>query len=246
MSLLRHHQLLMNSSQSQSGTWDETVAALPALWAWWKLDEPAGAAWAIDSSGNGRNGEYTAAGTSGAGLYGGSAASRLTLGSRIDLQSYTISGGVFKFSMFAFINHPAALGIRSILSADGGLRAWQWRLNEAGFAEFLTIANPADPHFQSGLTNLKDGQPHMVAVVYDTSLALGTGRVKHYVDGLEDTASYSAQSFVMPTGNASPGIGGRNGSDNRELWGGAMDEVVIVNDALSAAQIANLWAVRNL
>lgn len=60
-------------------TWNAAMAALPGLWGWWKLDETAtisGAA--ADSSGNGRNGTYGAAGTRGTGLISASGPASLS------------------------------------------------------------------------------------------------------------------------------------------------------------------------
>lgn len=234
-------------ASAPASTWNEAVAALPNLWGWWKLDETAGnGVTAEDASGNERDGTYTAAGTHGSsGLFAGSAASQTTLGGRIILPTYP-TAAVPAFTLLAMVQATSSGSEEQIISADNGsgYRAWQFRKRSASSnrLEFVTISPSVTT--TTGATTFNDGDPHLAAVVFDQSLAAGDGRVKLYLDGALDGQSTTAIT-ITGSGSAPVGIGTRGANSINGLWGGAMDEAIIVDGALSAAQIAALWAVRN-
>jgi hypothetical protein len=225
-----------------AATWNATVAALPGLWGWWKLDETAGAAVsAPDSSGNGRNGTYNAAGTQTSGLFSGSSSSQATLGSRITIPAFTIPATP-QFTLGAFIRTTAGATEQQVIGADGG--KFQWRKNTStGAMEFITIAPSVTT--TTAATAINDGISHLVMMVFDQTLAAGSGRVKLYRDGVLDGQSSTA--ITITTGAASStALGARSNANNNGLWLGAIDECFICTSALSSTDVPNLWAARNI
>lgn len=224
--------------------WNAAVAALPNLWGWWKLDETAGAAVvAADASGNSHNGSYTAAGTQSAGLFAGSSVAQASLGGRVNLPSYTLAAAPV-FSIGAMIRANATASVQSILSSDvTGNRKWQFT-KSAAHVLGLTIVTPT-PVGIVGTTSINDGNPHFVVMVFDQTLAAASGRAKIYLDGSLEVASSTAITMSGSSGTV-PAIGSRNNTATQELWRGAIDECFIVDGAISSANVAALWAARNL
>jgi hypothetical protein len=224
--------------------WNAAVAALPALWGWWKLDEIAAAAGvATDSSGNGRNGAYTAAGTQTSGLFAGSTAAQATLGGRVSLPSDNPT--VSALTIGAFIRTSTAGTEQQILSSHGsGTSAWQFRKNSsANSLEFITISPSVTT--TTAATSVSDGNSHLAIMVFDSTLLAASGRVKLYLDGVQDGASTG--SIVIGSGATSiqPAIGSRASNTNTGLWSGAIDECFICLSALSSSDVAALYAARN-
>lgn len=225
-----------------AASWNVTVAALAGLWGWWKLDETAGAAVsAPDSSGNGRNGTYNASGTQTSGLFSGSSASQATLGSRITIPAFTIPATP-QFTLGAFIRTTAGATEQQVIGADGG--KFQWRKNTStGAMEFITIVPSVTT--TTAATTIADGNSHLVMLVFDQTLAAGSGRVKLYRDGVLDGSSSTA--ITIAAGSAtSTALGARSNANNNGLWTGALDECFICNAALTSTDVANLWAARNI
>lgn len=230
-----------------SVTWDEHVAALPGLWGWWKLDEVASAGVvASDSSGNGRHGTYTSAGTQAAGLFAGSSQCQASIGGRIDVPDFTTTA-TMKFAVGALIKTTHAAGTeQQIFSADGGAnRVFQFFMSTGTKTLGATFISPAVSGI-TGLTPINDGNPHLAVLTWDETLPAADGRMKLYLDGVLDVKSTSAVTLT-PSMGANLSIGSRNGAANTGLWAGALDEAFFCKDAApSAADIAALWAARNL
>lgn len=224
--------------------WNTEMAALPGLWAWWKLDEVASVSGsAADASGNGRAGTYTAVGTHGAtGLFAGSSASQTTLGGRVNLPVFPLAASPI-FSVGAVVISDAVASLQSVLSADRATapRAWQFRKNTTHGMEFVAVNTGT---VLASPTSINDGQPHLVIAVYDQTLAAGSGRIKIYLDG-SLSASSTVASVVNGSISAQPAIGSRGSAAANEPWGGAMDECFLVDGALTSGQISALWATRN-
>lgn len=242
MSLLRHHQLLMRSSSQPSGSWNSTVANLPGLWAWYRLDELAGAGTAADSSSNGRDGTYTATGVrTTPGIFPGSTAYRSSLGGRVNLPTFPISDNP-QFSIVAWIISDGVNSIQSIVSADGGpRRTWQFRLYNANL-QFITFTSGGASQCNTPPLSELVGVPAMVAATYDHG---GLVRRALYVNGAQVITDTAGTLDTTPTPAAPVAIGARNNAGEIEPWGGGIDEVIITTTALSAAQISALWDARN-
>lgn len=238
----------MGSGGSAPGnTWNDAVAGLPNLWGWWKLDEvAANGVTAVDSSGNGRNGTYTASGTHGAsGIFAGSAASQTTIGGRINVPTYPVAATPV-FTLIAAVQTTLTEAVAHIMSADNGsgYRAWQFRKQSAtgNRIEFLTISPSVTT--TTGATALNDGNPHLAVVVFDQTVSAADGRVKIYLDGSLDGQSTTAIT-ITGSGSAPVAIGTRGNASTSQKWDAAIDECIILDGALSASDVANLWAVRN-
>lgn len=228
-------------------TWNDHVLALPGLWGWWKLDETAGAAvTATDSSGNGRHGTYTAAGTQAAGLFSGSSQCQATIGGRINVPDFTTTGAM-KFAVGACIKTTHALGAeQQIFSADGGgHRVFQFNKNTTHHALGVTLILPSVVSIV-GTTPINDDDPHWAVFVWDETLAAADGRIKIYLDGALEAQSTTAVTLTASM-LANLSIGTRNGDVSSGQWAGSLDEGIFCKDqAPTAAQIAAAWAARNL
>lgn len=230
--------MVQQASPPPASGWNASVLALPGLWGWWKLDETAGAAVsAVDSSGNGRHGTYTAAGTQTSGLFAGSSVAQATLGGRITVPAFNIPATP-QFTLGAFIRTTAGATEQQVIGADGG--RFQWRKNTStGAMEFITIVPSVTT--TTAATSIADGNPHLVMLVFDQTLAAGSGRVKLYRDGVLDGSSSTA--ITITSGAASStALGARSNANNNGLWTGAIDECFICTSALSSTDVANLWA----
>lgn len=239
-------RLMMAGGAGAPVTWNDHVLALPNLWGWWKLDETAGAAvTATDSSGNGRNGSYTAAGTQAAGLFSGSSQCQATLGNRIDVPDWAVPG-VPKFTVGAIIKTTHSAGAeQQIFSGDGsGARVFQFYKNTTTHALGVTFINPGVVSL-TGATAINDGNPHLAIFTYDESLSAAAGRIKIYLDGSLNVASTDNISLTSSV-TANLGIGARNGGLITGLWAGSLDEAFFCNGAISSTDVAALWAARNL
>lgn len=239
-----HHGLLLPGGSSLNG-WGTAVMALPSLWGWWKLDETAGAAVvASDSSGSGRHGTYTAAGTQGAGLFSGSTASQTTLGGQVTLPSYT-TPTTPQFTVGVMLKTTHALGAeQQILSADGGgNRIYQFYKDVSTHRLAFTTIFPSVTTTK-GATAINTGTSRLAIVVFDQTLAAASGRVKLYLDGVLDAQSTTAITISASQTNQF-GIGGRSGTVSSGLWLGSVDEAFICNGPISSVDVAALWAARN-
>lgn len=224
-------------------SWDNTVLA-HSPWGWWKLDEPTTSGTAADASGNGRDGTYTGAGSSGGspGLFSGSSSSVVMAGSTyIALPSWTLAANQ-AFTILAFLDFSSS-SLMQILSGDNtGSRRFQFRV-DVGKMGFVGFAGTAGIVGHVSATAANDGAPHMGALVVDPSLPDASGIVKMYLDGSVDYASTN-NSFAA-SGVANIAISSRSSVTITERFTGGMDEVVLIESALSAAEIAVLWAARN-
>lgn len=246
-----HQQMLLahGAGSGPPATWNLAMAGI-LPWGWWKLDETAGAAVsAPDSSGNGRNGTYTAAGSQTTGLFAGSTAAQLTLGGRVSLPSYT-TPATPAFTVGAVVRTSHVVNAeRQILSADTGSaggRIFQFRKDQGTGARCAqaVLITPSTV-VVTGTVPINDGNSHLVIFVFDQSLAAGSGRMKVYVDGVLDAQSNTAVTVTSAL-TCALGIGSRYGGANLGLWTESMDEGFFLDRAISSTEVANLWAARNL
>jgi len=233
-------------------SYDSLILAL-SPWGYWKLDENSMSAGgsAVDASGNARHGTYSPSPpTSVAGLFGSSPRAGTFNGANNDvgIPSYTLAASQ-KFSIVSFMQTSyASATAKHILSGDiAGSQRWQFRIS-SGKIQFITITPSVTT--TAGGTTVSDNLPHMVAVVFDPTLAAGAGRVKIYVDGVVDTnvganPNPSTSAITISAGSVAPGIGARNASTHQENWAGPLDNVALFDTDISAANIAALWAARN-
>lgn len=228
---------------ASSGGYAAKVLSLPNLWGYWKLDEvsPPTNTTAADSSSATHPGTYSGTWTDHAALFSGSVLGK-TAADRIALPNYTV-GATPKFSIGGFIqttyNSSTAA---NFLSADRTPtdRRFQFRM-VSGKMQFITILPSVTT--TEAPTAINDGNPHLVIMVFDESLAAGSGRVKIYIDGSLNVASTT--SITVSPGNSYPAISSLHSANNIGPWIGQMDDMFFVDGAISSTDVSDLWAARN-
>lgn len=240
MSIIAALAVQMADAPAPALTFDQTVVAL-SPWAYWKLEEttPASGASAPDASGNARNGTYEGSAANGAGVFAARPRSAALRGStQIRTPGLRITADVGQ-SGFLSVNLVDATGIKMLISADeSGARRWQLRHNGSSL-EFVgimpsvfTIAAP------SAFTV---GQSAMVGFVYDPALAAADGRLKLYLNGAVVAQSTTAVTLTPIAANFG-WIGARSGND---YLMGNVNSAMLFNKAISAAEVAAMWAARD-
>lgn len=239
-------QVLLGLSSAFTPPFDSVVLARTP-WGYWKMDETpitGGSTSASDASGNARDGAYIGSPWSTAGgLFASSTGCPTFNGSTnyVTLPNFTLATNQ-KFSIVGFIKtNYAAATAKSILSADiTGNRRWQLRIanGKVGFVTIMPSVTTTD-----SIATLSDNVAHMVAVVFDPTLAAGAGVVKIYVDGVLDNQSSTV--ITITAGTANPAIGSRSNQASQDNWTGNLDNMAFFDTALTAADITALWASRN-
>lgn len=141
------------------------------------------------------------------------------------------------FTVEAWIKTDASTGgYRQLISKlDGSFRGWGFQLINGEIEGYFISTYLSDNVYVSGNTNLTDNLWHHVAMVHD-----GAGKIKIYVDGVEETTSTIGAVSGSVTNSASARIGAydANGSPG-EYWDGNIDELRVWSTNLSASQIAS-------
>lgn len=220
-------------------------------WGYWKLDETGivTTASAADSSSNARHGNYVfGAGSPIANttaLYSGST-SAISIGgtdARVSLPSFALPVEASqKVSVVATIKSNRA-AITHILSADGAVRAWQFRHDASGEIQLVTIQGAVVISGNTAIANVNDNAAHMVGFTFDGSLA--TDKVKLYLDGSRVYSSGAANPRMPPSVSAPIAIASQNNTSNTGGGPNVVDEVALFASALTDADFADLWAERN-
>lgn len=215
-------------------------------WGYWKLNETSTPTSGTigDYSGNGRDGQFHTTGSwaPAAALFGGNDGSVAFSGMGAKAPSTTILATT-KVSVVAWIKTTSTATI-SILSSDSSAavhRLWQFRM-AAGKLQFVSIASSL---VVAGTASINDGNPHLVSFIYDPSVSNADGKLKLYIDGL--LAVKTAGAISTSGGTTFPGIGARSSNIeiNKEGFQGSISNAALFIDAaLSAADIADLWAAR--
>lgn len=238
--------------------WSDYVAAIPDLWAWWRMND------LTDSSGNGRT--LTTAGN----ITDASVATSLGLGllpfdqdgAQVFPASANLGQGVWLnspalgmtstqwtfFEIFSTTdtrvqqnNAVVRMGQYTYQSSSGAQYIWPWWQLSAAAASGTTIrtmtsAGYSDLPSGGTPTAVNDGNPHLYVVRSD-----GTSGVQ----GLVDLApgSVAATSF-SPGPLSSLSI---NGGTNGSAWtfSGRHDEFGVVAHYMTDQEIADLWAAYN-
>lgn len=218
-------------------------------WGYWRLNEtstPAGGA-VLDVSGNARHAAFNSTGSwsPGAPLFGGNSGSVAFAGTGAKCPTQTGITASTKFSVVAWVK-PSAASLMSILSSDSSAatyRLWQFRISAAGKLQYVSV--PSSQTVTSA-ASVNDGASHLVSFVFDPALSNADGKLKLYVDGELDTKTTGAISGAP--GAALPAIGARSSSTeitNEGFVGNISNAALFIGAALSAADIAALWAARN-
>lgn len=206
--------------------------------AYYRLGEASGTT-ITDSSGNSRNGTWTATPTQGVdGLILGDA------DDAVDMDGSTHYGQVTDaawmdsstIALEAWIKPDVVNAFGILLSRDNGnftgdnMRYWQLRVSDTGKAQFVFYASDGGAtQVVTGTTTMLVGQRYHVAATYDGSV----GRV--YLNGVQE-ASVSI-SGAIPTSTVAANVGiGRALVGTAFSYNGVLDEAAIYS-SLSAARV---------
>lgn len=212
-------------------------------WGYYKLDLT-GTSIGTDSSVNARHGTVGGSGVTGdqSPVFPGSTKSvSMATAGNVALPTFTTGAvGTNKFSLVHCFK-TTATAIQHLISADGSVRQWQWRMNN-GNIELVTFS----PAFADSIVwsaQLNDGQAHMVVLVMDDSLTAGQGTAKLYVDGIYYGKSTNVMK-VVPSNTAPPAIGSRANGTLAEMFTGNVDECAIIPFPMTQADVWKLWDAR--
>lgn len=135
-------------------------------------------------------------------------------------------------TLVAWVKPAAANGmLQSIISRGGA--SYRLFLDGTGHPRFANGAQPAGD--VTGTNRIDDGQWHQLVGVYD-----GTNSEFLYVDGQPAASTTNAAALVL--GNVNDlWIGGDPDSGAFQLFNGVIDEPAIFTNALSAAQVQQLF-----
>ena len=206
---------------------------------WWKLNEGTGTSFTgtvgpNGSAGAGANGYVTGA--------NGLATNAFDFGpENTALSDSSVTYGANVITVCYWVYHTTWGGVRTIISSKSDkTTANTWRIdNDEGSVNYVMQGTTVPNITRSTLAAPSNSAWHHYAVVFDASTA--TGAITIYVDGalaspaIVDTAKDGTSNFAA---NALR-VGNLNGT---EFWTGYMDDIRIYATALSAGQVAAIYA----
>lgn len=232
----------------QAGTFQATALAMGPS-GMWRHDEAAGTTM-VDSSGNGHHGAYTNGPTLlanpaiGAHVVG-NVGSAITLDATLSqFGSLGLAQGtaaivtaVFSVVQWYKGTMSGASNPMFICSDDAGAERWfQFRMSTTGKLEFICFDSALNPYTKTGAVTINDGAWHFLVGTFDVA-----NNVTIYVDGVQDGAAV-AGAAPHSTAVNKIGIGERFAGVDANFLTGTVDESIIYPYALTAAQVALLYA----
>jgi large repetitive protein len=211
---------------------------------YWRLGESDPSLPAADASGNGNDGTYNGGVTLGQpGAINGDPDSAVAFdGSTgyVDIPSTT--GGVFdlasNFSLEAWVINNGVMGFstgRIFANGVAGSRGFGWGILQSQAVRFTTYGIK---DFDSSQTVVPmDGAWHYVAVTFDS-----TATATFYLDGQLTDSITDDQARPARSSEFDLWIGD-NPSGPKNTFNGSIDEAAIYNYVLTAAQVANHYAI---
>lgn len=217
----------------------EVLARSP--YGYWRHGEASGTT-AADSSGNARDGTYTNGPTLGTtGLLTGDSDTAVTYASassqRMNVPDDNGLDGLTTFTIVALIKPTTVTGTPMIVGRDvnSGGRSFHFRL---GSSKLVFTRIPGSTVNATSATTLVANTQYHVAAVYD-----GTD-IRLYIDGALD-GTPAACTGSMGTSTTDLQIAHRRSSTTGapvDFYNGVLDEVAVFTTALSASDIAALYA----
>lgn len=218
---------------------NSTTPAPTADLLWWKLNEGTGTSFTgtvgpNGSAGIGANGYVTGA--------NGFATNAYDFGPENTASSdSSVTYGANVITVCYWVYHTTWGGVRTIISSKSDkTTANTWRIdNDEGSVNYVMQGTTVPNITRSTLAAPSNSAWHHYAVVFNASTA--TGAITIYVDGalaspaIVDTAKDGTSNFAA---NALR-VGNLNGT---EFWTGYMDDIRIYATALSAGQVAAIYA----
>ena len=217
-----------------TGGTDGSVSLPAGLVAWWKMDEAAGSATAVDSSGNGNNGTLTGLNAASAWTTGrtGGALKCDGSGAALVADSVSLDGIATGVTISAWVNRlSATTGFSAVLSRETGTTSGQYYWlglsgDNAGFYGSSGVFST---------TTVPIGTWTHLAATHDGS----TARI--YVNGSLVTSRASSDVFKADTSKLAI-CGNQNDASGTitERWDGLVDDLQLYSRALTATEIADL------
>ena len=217
-----------------TGGTDGSVSLPAGLVAWWKMDEAAGSATAVDSSGNGNNGTLTGLNAASAWTTGrtGGALKCDGSGAALVADSVSLDGIATGVTISAWVNRlSATTGFSAVLSRETGTTSGQYYWlglsgDNAGFYGSSGVFST---------TTVPIGTWTHLAATHDGS----TARI--YVNGSLVTSRASSDVFKADTSRLTI-CGNQNDASGTitERWDGLVDDLQLYSRALTATEIADL------
>jgi len=210
--------------------------------AYWKLDETSGAV-AADSSGNGRDGAYSASGLTLGGSFAPFVAPTFNgTNGIVNIHSASFNGA---FSgdvgtLLAFVRAGTA-GTRSIIRLNGTSPSALLINRIAGNQYLLRRTDDASTSLSVNRTAV-DAVWEMVALTYTRA----GDQLIGYANGAAATPLGGLDAFIGPLSSTGTLIGGTSTSGATARWLGEIAHVAIFPTALSAADIAAIYAASGL
>jgi hypothetical protein len=219
---------------TDTGGTDGSVSLPAGLVAWWKMNEAAGSATAVDSSGNGNNGTLTGLNAASAWTTGrtGGALKCDGSGGALVADSAGLDGIATGVTISAWVNRlSATTGFSAVLSRETGTTSGQYYWlglsgDNAGFYGLSGVFST---------TTVPIGTWTHLAATHDGT----TARI--YVNGSLVTSRASSNVFRADTSKLAI-CGNQNDTSGTitERWNGLLDDLQLYNRALTATEIANL------
>lgn len=209
----------------------EVLADSPAVY--WEHDEASGTTM-TDTSGNGRNGTYTAPTLAQTSLLSSDASTAVALtGStsqgQIAYASWMNSGSI---TIEAWVQKTGSTaGVIMARDAQSGTRVFQVQINASGLVVFTTLG--AGVPTVTSVTAVNDGNPHHVVCVFDDGGAVANMYI--YIDGALDN-SHNAGANNLNTPTSTPLTVGNTNRTSTAPLGGVIQKSAYYTTALSAAR----------
>ncbi|MFP6694579.1 MAG: LamG-like jellyroll fold domain-containing protein, partial [Pirellulales bacterium] len=236
-------------------TYSDAVLALPGVEGYWKFETIDGGNGTPDSSPNGRNGAVDP-GLAAVNPVGGRVGNAIDFNTFDDDVVITDYDGVTKTdtrSAVAWVRFevggPNDQGIMHWGQNAGG-KKWTFRTQDDNGSVDGNLRLEVNGGYITGNTDIRDGQWHHVAVVFDRAFSAPVGSaqvndIRLYVDGQLDAGfgtSVPPNALLNRSINTAKVNDVRIGRDEGGRdWRGLIDEPAIFSTALTNAQIASLY-----
>ncbi len=226
----------------------ETNQLTTGLEGFWRFDDAAGASSAVDASGNGRNGTLTG-GLSTGNPVAGQVRTAIDFDAttdHVEVSGYKGVTGSAERSMVAWVKFEGTNPNQGIMhwGTNSTGQKWTFRVQDSnGTAGAIRVE--VNGAAIVGSTDIRDGQWHHVAAVFEPGSVSGGATIQDirlYVDGELETVSAFAgnQNLAIDTAVANDvRIGLDEGTRD---WEGLIDEPAIWSRVVTAGEIAAMYA----
>jgi len=226
------HHYLAGIDHTLAAYPDEVLADTPLVYP--RLGEASGTTM-VDSSGNTRDGTYTASPTLGVtSLVPSEANTAITLNGTSQYAEVAFAAwqNSANLTVETWIQ-TTATGVRAIWDRDQTDRVFQFRLN-AGKLEFLRLRNAAGTLSvvtSASTASVNDGLTHHVAATYDGST------IRLYIDGALVTTTAATGGIYQPASGQALRLGVNWSAGANAFYSGTIDEGAYYGAALSGPRI---------